>query len=111
MGPSVVAYTENVALRHYKTAPKLSPRMVRWLGDIVLYNLTIKHIAGATNTAADALSRLCPMITTVDGDSFVVEYQADHAFKHLFNAAWALVSSDSLHRGRVWEGDLILVTM
>ena len=41
MGPPVVAYTDNVALRHYKTAPNLSPRMARWLGDIELYNLTI----------------------------------------------------------------------
>ena len=29
LGPHVVAYTDNVALRHYKTALNLSPRMVR----------------------------------------------------------------------------------
>ena len=34
LGPHVVAYTDNVALRHYKTAPILFPRMVWWLGDI-----------------------------------------------------------------------------
>ena len=105
----MVAYTDNVALRRYKTAPNPSPRTVRWLGDIELYNLTIKHIPGATNTAADALSRLCPVITSVDGDSWVADYQADPAFKALFNAAAALVLSDSLHRGRVWDGDLIRV--
>ena len=66
--------------------------MVRWLGDIELYNLTINHIPGATDTAADALSRLCPMITSVDGDSWVADYQADPAFKALFNAAGALVA-------------------
>ena len=109
MGPAVVAYTDNVALRHYKIAPNLSPRLVRWLGDIELYNLTIKHIPGATNMAADALSRLCPLITYVDGDSWVAGYRADPAFKHLFNAAVALASSDSLHRGRVWEVSLIRV--
>ena len=45
--PHVVTYTDNVALRHYKTAPNLSPRMVRWLGDIEQYDLTLKHIPGA----------------------------------------------------------------
>ena len=49
------------------------------------------------------------MITSVDGDSWVADYQADPAFKALFNAAGALVASDSLHRGRVWDGDLIRV--
>ena len=49
------------------------------------------------------------MITSVDGDSWVADYLADAAFKALFNAAWAFVSSDSLHRGRVWAGDLIRV--
>ena len=47
MWPSVVAYTDNVVLRHYKTAPSLSPRTLRWLGDVELYNITIKHIPGA----------------------------------------------------------------
>ena len=90
LGPAEVAYTDNVALRHYKTAPNLSTRMVRWLGDIELYNLTIKHITGATNTAADALSRLCPFIASVYGDSLVADYQADPAFHFLFNAAGRL---------------------
>ena len=109
MGLSVVVFTDNVALRHYKTAPNLSPRIMRWLGDLELYNLTIKHIPGATNTAADALPRLCPMITSVDNDSWVADYLAEPAFKPLFNAAGALVSSDSLHRGGVWAVDLIRV--
>ena len=60
LGPHVVAFTHNVALRHYETAPNLSPRMVRWLGDIEQYDLTLKYIPGATNTAADALSRFDP---------------------------------------------------
>ena len=111
MGPAVVAYTDNVALRHNKTAPNLSPRMVRSLGDIELHNLAIKHIPGATITAADALSQLCPMITSEDGHSWVADYLADPAFKTWFNAAWALVSFDSLHRGRVWAGYLIRVSV
>ena len=59
LGPHVVAYTENVALRHHKTAPNLSPRMVRWFGDIEQYDLTLKHIPGATNTAGGGCSLGC----------------------------------------------------
>ena len=33
-GAHVVAHTDNIALRHWKTAPNLSPRMIRWLADV-----------------------------------------------------------------------------
>ena len=70
LGPTVIAFTDNVALRHHKTAPNLSPQMVRWLADIEQYNLQIRHIHGATNTAADALSRLacCHLVVSTDTD-------------------------------------------
>ena len=70
LGQHVAAYTDNVALRHYKTAPNLSMRVVRWLSDIEQYDLTLKHIPVATNTAAYALSRLCPMISSVNADTW-----------------------------------------
>ena len=73
LGSHVVAHTDNVALRHYKTAPNLSTQMVRWLGDIEQYDLTLKHIPGATNTAADALPQLCPMTLSVDADTWLAE--------------------------------------
>ena len=87
----MVAYTDNVALCHYKTAPNLSPRMVRWLGDIEQYDLTLKYIQWATNTAADALSGLCPMISSADSDTWLPEYKEDTAFASPFS-----------HSGRFW---------
>ena len=97
LGPHVVAITENVALRHYKTAPKLSPRMVRWLGDIEQYDLTLNRIPGATNTAADALSRLCPMLSSVDADTWVADYRVDSKFSVLFSNTWAPLGAVSMH--------------
>ena len=81
--------------------------MVRWLGDIEQYDLTLKHIPGATNTAADALSRLCPMISSVDSDTWLFEYKADPEFAALFASSGELLEAASMHRWRVWAGDLI----
>ena len=102
LGPHVIAFTDNVALRDYKTAPNLSPRMVRWLADIEQYNLQIRHIPVATNTAADALSRLacCPLVASTDADSWLEDYREDHAFASQFGLSVALLSPDRLHRGR-----------
>ena len=55
MGSKVLADTDNVALRYWKTAQNLSPRQVCWLAYIGMFDLDIAHIPGITNTAADAL--------------------------------------------------------
>ena len=74
MGSKVLAYTDNVALRYWKTAQNLSPRQVLWLAYIGMFDLDIAHIPGITNTAADALSRLaspalcCPVIGSPTDD-------------------------------------------
>ena len=103
LGPHVVAFTDNVALGHYKTTPNLSPRMVRWLGDIEQYDLTLKYIPGATNTAADALSRLCSMISSVDADTWLAEYRVDPEFSALFSQAVDLLDAANMNRGRLWR--------
>ena len=81
--------------------------MVRWLGDIEQYDLTLNHIPGATNTAADTLSRLCPMLSSVDADTWVADYRVDPEFSVLFSPAEALLEAASMHRGRVWKEELI----
>ena len=74
MGSKVLAYTDNVALRYWKTAQNLSPRHVRWLAYIGMFDLDIAHITGITSTAADALSSLastaicCPVIGSPTDD-------------------------------------------
>ena len=57
-GPKVTAYTDNFSLRFIQTQPNLTPKQARWAAELSQYDLTIKHIPGATNTAADALSRI-----------------------------------------------------
>ena len=58
LGSKVVAYTDNVALKFWRTAQNLSPRQIRWLSLLQMYDLEIAHIPGSINIAADALSRL-----------------------------------------------------
>ena len=73
MGSKMLAYTDNVALRYWKTAQNLSPRHVRWLAYIVIFDLDISHVTGITNTTADAISRLaspaicCPVTPPTTG--------------------------------------------
>ena len=85
--------------------------MVRWLGDIEQYDLTLKHIPVATNTAADALSRLCPMISSIDAETRVVEYRVDPELLALFSPAGDRLDAASMHRGRAWREELIRVPL
>ena len=57
-GPKVLAYTDNVALRYWRTAQNLSPRQVRWLAFLGMFDLEIAHIPGVTNTAADSMYKM-----------------------------------------------------
>ena len=76
-GAQVVAHTDNIALRHWTTAPNLSPRVIRWIADVESFNITFEHIPGTSNTAADALSRLCPMIASDSDTTWLADYKAD----------------------------------
>lgn len=58
LGAKTIAYTDNIATRHIRTAQNPSSRQVRWLQVIERYDIDIRHIAGTSNKAADTLSRL-----------------------------------------------------
>ena len=62
----ILVYTDNIATRHILTSPAttLSPRQVRWLQLIEQFNVDLRHIKGTTNTAADTLSRLMPIVSS-----------------------------------------------
>ena len=51
-------HTDNSVLSYIQRAQKPSTRQMRWLEALQEYRLTICHIPGRTNTAADALSRV-----------------------------------------------------
>ena len=58
LGSRVLVYTDNVALKFWRTAQNLSPIQVRWVAYFQMFDIEIVHIPGKNNTAADALSRL-----------------------------------------------------
>jgi len=57
-GHPVTAYTGSTFLKYLKTRQLTTDRQARWVALIETYNITISHIPGTTNTAADALSRI-----------------------------------------------------
>ena len=80
MGSRTLVYTDNSPLRYWRTAENLSPRQIRWLSYIQMFDIEVVHLPGKDNTAADALSRLQPMQTHVD-DDWTTAYLQDVALK------------------------------
>ena len=109
LGSKTQVYTDNVALKFWQTAQNLSPRQIRWLAYIAMFDLEISHIAGKENTAADALSRLaCPLIAVPD--DWTPDYKADPKIaKTYFDAQGNLLLPHAFHHGRLWDADRILV--
>ena len=58
LGSSIIAHTDNSAVKWLTAASNLSARQARWLSRLQEYDLVFQHIPGVRNTAADALSRL-----------------------------------------------------
>ena len=107
-GARIVAHTDNVALQHCKTAANIWPRLVRWLYDVEQYHITFEHIPGVSNTAADALSRICPLIE--NEDSWLPDYKADPVLRDkYFKAGGTLLDGTHFSRGRIWDVDRIVV--
>ena len=114
LGSRVRVFTDNAALRYWRTAQNLSPRQIRWLAYIGMFDLEIAHIPGKTNTAADALSRLAPAYAMpIDGaatDDWKEAYRADAQLRSkwlLADGSWT--QPDAYHNGRIWVADRVLV--
>ena len=75
----IKAFTDNVALKFWRTAQHLYPRHVRWQAYISMFYIDISHIRGVTNTAADAISRLKWRIAFAD--SWETDYSRDLTFQ------------------------------
>ena len=50
-GARVIAHTCNIAIRHWTTAPNLSPRVIRLIDDVESFNVDFEHIPVTSNTA------------------------------------------------------------
>ena len=87
LGAEVMVYTDNSALRYLQTNKNPNQRQVRWLELLQQYRLTLTHISGASNTAADALSRNpfgeAPPLDHLDEENvfalFALEVEQTHA--------------------------------
>ncbi|MCO5612508.1 hypothetical protein L7F22_066776 [Adiantum nelumboides] len=51
-------YTDNVSLKYFQTQPKLSPKQMRWQGQLAEYDIEIIHKPRKHNVMPDSLSRM-----------------------------------------------------
>ena len=81
-------YTDHAALQHLLTQPMQNERQVRWNDYLANFHLDIRYKPGATNAAADAMSRRS------DGETAtallaVSEIDPDHRFLELVKAGYS----------------------
>lgn len=57
LGSKFIVKTDNVAVSHFLTQPKLTPKQVRWQEHLAEFDFDLEYKAGCTNQVADALSR------------------------------------------------------
>jgi hypothetical protein len=57
LGQHFTVYSDNWAVRHIQSQPRLSNRQVHWLDLLAEYDFTVEHKPGANHSAPDALSR------------------------------------------------------
>ena len=60
-----VLYSAHEALKHINSQKKLNHRHDKWASFLQLYSCVIKHNAGTENKAADALSRVVHILTSM----------------------------------------------
>ena len=63
LGSKFVVKTDNTAVSHFLTQPKLTPKQARWQEFVAEFDFRFEHKAGRLNQAADALSRKAELAT------------------------------------------------
>ena len=109
MGSHTIAYTDSSFLKFFTTLKTPSPRVVRWMADLSLYNYEVRHIPVSTNTAADAWSRMYPdesiALPEIDvSPDWTDAYKADTALLELCYKPYRQLKEDwrqSWHGGRL----------
>ena len=57
LGSKFVVKTDNTAVSHFLTQPKLNPRQARWQEHLAEFDFHLEYKTGKSNSVADALSR------------------------------------------------------
>ena len=84
--------------------------MIRWLADVESFNIDFEHIPGTSNTAADALSRLCPLIASDSDTSWLADHKAGPlTFSQYFAPDGSLLPTTDYKDGRIWRVDRVIV--
>ena len=106
MGSTVLVYTDDVALKYWRTAENVSNCQVRWLAYIGMFDIEITSV---TNTAAYAISRrVCHAIAV--NDDWKLDYMADtKRGPQLFDEADVARDPQHFHHGRVCDFDQTVV--
>ena len=63
LGQRFVVKTDNTAVSHFLTQPKLNARQARWQEKLAEFDVAFEYKAGATNHVADALSRRAQLVS------------------------------------------------
>ena len=56
-GPKFIIHSDSSPAAYFNSKPRLSPKEMRWQMFLADFDFEVRHIAGKSNTAADALSR------------------------------------------------------
>ena len=107
LGADVQVYTDSTYLKHLSTRDLGNPgRHSRWMSLLGHYNVTIHHIPGTTNTAADALSRdpalISPLLPMPAYEDWTEAYLEDPATK----AEFFTEDDELLNPARFYHGHL-----
>ena len=63
LGSNFVVKTDNTAVSHFHTQPKLTAKQARWQKFLAKFDFCFEHKAGKTNRVANALSRRAELAT------------------------------------------------
>ena len=128
----VVVLSDSICLTYFATQPNLTSRQARWAQKLADYHLTVRHIPGTQNAAADALSRLhdiaqvdvptCPLphqlhVTPVAPEpnppvasSWLPAYQQDATIRERYLDGDGQPKPTAFFRsGRLWRDSRVLV--
>jgi hypothetical protein len=64
-----IVFTDHKNLTYFQTPQKLTRRQVRWVAEIMEYNIKLQHKAGRQMIVADALSRRADHFIGIEGDN------------------------------------------